>query len=78
MHLDPSEKRPGIMKANTDAGIGFEVLQEREIRSLVRPFEDMFKIAARLMRVNEQNEMEILGHGGSFFPLDMITRRAIV
>ena len=45
------------MKANTDAGIGFEVLLEREIRSLVRPFEDMSKIAARLMRVNEQNEM---------------------
>jgi hypothetical protein len=78
MCLDPSEKRPGIMKADTDAGIGFEVLQEREIRSFVRPFEDVFKITTRLMRVNEQNEMEILGHGGSFFSLDMITRRGIL
>jgi hypothetical protein len=35
--------------------------------------EDVLEIAAGLMGVNEQREMEILRHGDSFFSLTMIT-----
>jgi hypothetical protein len=35
----------------------------------------MLEIAAGLVSVNEQSEMEILGHGDSFFSHHMITRR---
>jgi hypothetical protein len=35
----------------------------------------MLEIAAGLMGMNEQSEMETLGHGDSFFSLTMITSR---
>ncbi len=65
--LDPSEKRPGIMEAETNSRMLFKVLNEWKIGSVVGLFEDMLEIAAGLVRVNEQSEMEFLRHGGSFF-----------
>jgi len=57
------------VKAEVNFGVRFEVLDEGEIRCLVGLFEDMLEIAARLVCVNEQGEMEFLGHGDSFFSL---------
>ncbi len=50
-----------------DAGMFFELFDEREIASVVGFLEDMLEIAARLMSMNQQGEMETLGHGDSFF-----------
>lgn len=61
-----------------NAGMLFELFDEREIRSFVGSFEDMLEIAAGLMCVDEQSEMEILGHRDRFFSLHMITRQAIL
>jgi hypothetical protein len=47
----------------------FEVLNEGKISSVVSLFEDMLEIAAGLVRVNEQGEMEFRRHRGSFFSL---------
>jgi hypothetical protein len=65
--LDPGEKRPGIMEAETNSRMFLEVLNERKIGGVVGLFENMLEIAAGLVRVNEQSEMEFLRHGGSFF-----------
>jgi len=67
MFFDPGEKRTGIVKAEMNAGMFFEFFDEREIGSVVGFLEDMLEIAAGLMGVNEQSQMEILRHGDSFF-----------
>ena len=76
MLLDPSEKRAGIVKPEMDAGMFFELFDERKIGSVVGFLEHVLEIAAGLMGVNEQSEMKNLGHGDSFFSLTMITSRA--
>ncbi len=75
MLLDPDEERTGIVETEMHAGMFFELFDEREITSLIRSFQDVLEIAARLMGVNEQSEMEILRHGDSF-PSNIITRSA--
>jgi hypothetical protein len=67
--FDPCEEWAGIVEAEVNFWVRFEVLDEGEIRCLVGLFEDMLEVAARLVRVNEQGEMEFLGHGDSFFSL---------
>jgi hypothetical protein len=67
--LDPSEKRPGIMEAEMNSRMLFDVLNERKIGCVVGLFENMLEIATGLVRVNEQSEMEFLRHGDSFFSL---------
>jgi hypothetical protein len=52
-----------------NAGMLFEMFDERKIGSVVGLFEDMLEIAAGLVRVNEKSEMEFLRHGDSFFSL---------
>jgi hypothetical protein len=52
-----------------DAGVLFEMFDEGEIGRVVRFFENMLEIAAGLVGVDEQGEMEILGHGDCFFSL---------
>src|SRR6266478_2010382 len=69
MFLDPGEQRAGIVEAETNSGMLFEVLDEGKIAGVVSLFEDMLEIAAGLVRVNEQSEMEFLRHGDSFFSL---------
>jgi hypothetical protein len=67
--LDPDEQRPGIVEAKMDAGMLFEVLDEGKIGGVVSFFEDVLEIAAGLVGVNEQREIEFPGHGDSFFSL---------
>jgi hypothetical protein len=57
------------MKAQADPGMLLEMLQKRKIGVGVGFFENVLKIAAGLMGVNEQGEMETLRHGDSFFSL---------
>jgi len=78
MFLDPGEERAGIVEAETNARMLFELYDEREIGGFIGFFENMFEIAAGLVRVDEQSEMKIWGHGDCFFSLPMITRRAIL
>ncbi len=67
--FDPCEQWAGIVQAEVNFWVRFEALDEGEIRCLVGLFEDMLEIAAGLVCVNEQGEMEFLGHGDSFFSL---------
>ncbi len=69
MLLDPGEKRAGIVQAETNTRVFLEMFQERKVAIAVSLFEHVLEIAARLVRMNEQGEMEILGHGDSFFSL---------
>ena len=57
----------GIMQANVNPGVFFEVLQKRQIGILVRLLENVFEIAAGLVSVNEKGKMESLRHGNVFF-----------
>jgi hypothetical protein len=76
MVLDPGEQRPGIVKAEMNSGMLFEMFDEGKIGSVVGLFEDMLEIAAGLVGVNEKSEMEFLRHGDSFFLANIITCRA--
>jgi hypothetical protein len=67
MFLDPGQERAGIVKAKVNARMLFELFEKWEIGSFIGLFQDMAKIAARLVGVNEQSEMEVLRHGDSFF-----------
>ena len=67
--LDPGKKRPGIVETETNSRMLLEALNEWKIGCVVRLFEDMLEIAAGLVRVNEQSEMEFLRHGDSLFSL---------
>jgi len=67
--FDPCQEWAGIVKAEVNFWVRFEVLDEREIACVVGLFENMLEVAAGLVCVNEQGEMEFLGHGDSFFSL---------
>ena len=69
MFLDPGEQRPGIVEAEMDARVLFEMFNKGKIAGVVGLFEDMLEIAAGLVRVNEQSEMEFLRRVDSFFSL---------
>ena len=51
------------MEAHVDAGMLFEEFDERQVGLFVGPFEHVAKITTRLVRVDEQDEMEALWHG---------------
>jgi hypothetical protein len=57
------------MQAETDTRVFLEMFQERKVGVTVSLFEHVLEIAARLVRMNEQSEMEILRHGDSFSSL---------
>src|SRR5579859_4701891 len=83
MLLKPGQERPGIMKTHMNAGMIFELLKERKVGILVRFLKNVFKIAARLVGMNEESKMEGLRHGYGFFFLlffipTMIASRAIL
>jgi len=63
MVLDPGEEGARIVKTQTDAGMFFELFEEWKIRMLEGLFEHMLEIAAGLVRVDQEDEMEILRHG---------------
>src|SRR5262249_36539588 len=49
MLLDPCQKRPGIVKADVNAGIFLEMFEKRKIRIVVRFFKHMLEVAAGLV-----------------------------
>ena len=67
--LDPGKQRPGIMEAEVNFRVLFEMFNKRKIGCVVGLFENMLEIAAGLVRVNEQGEIKFLRHGDSFFSL---------
>ena len=73
MFFDPGEERAGVVQAEMNARMFFQFLDKGEITGIVGFFQDMLEIAAGLVGVNEQSEMETLGHGDRFFSRTMIT-----
>ncbi len=60
----PKQKRAGIVQRGVNLRMLLEEIHERLIGFFVAGFEDTAEIAARLMRVNEQGEMELCWCGG--------------
>ncbi len=48
-----------------DARMAFEKLDKGQIGALVGPLKDVAKIAAGLMRMDQQDEMKVRPHGES-------------
>src|SRR4029077_6176838 len=66
MFFNPGKQRAGIVEAETNAGMLFKMLDKGKIGIVVGLFKDMAEIAAGLVSVNEQGEMEFLRHGDDF------------
>ena len=64
MLFHPREERAGIVQAEAHAGMFFQQFDKWKITVLIRFFENVAKIATGLMRVNQEDEMEIRGHEG--------------
>ena len=60
----PFEQRARIVQSYPHAGMSFQVLHEWQVGALVRLLEYAVEIAYWLVRVNQENEME-LGQGGN-------------
>jgi hypothetical protein len=65
--FDPGEQRAGIVEAYVDGGMLFESFEEGQIAAEIGLFEDVAEIAAGLVGVNEENEVELGRHGDEFF-----------
>ncbi len=63
MLLDPGEQRPCVVKADVNVGMPLEDFDERQIATRVGLLENVIEIANGLMRVDEQNQMELWRHG---------------
>ena len=61
--FDPGQQRTGIVKTRMHIGMPFEDFDERQIAARIGLLENMVKIANGLMRVNEENQMELRRHG---------------
>ena len=51
------------MEANMNAGVLLQCLDKRQIAAFKRLLKNMAEIAARLMRVDEKDQMELWRHG---------------
>ena len=60
--LNPGQKRTGIMQTQMNAGVLLQGFDKEEIATLVALFKNMLEIAARLVRMDDQDEMKFLGH----------------
>src|SRR6266481_5113889 len=60
----PGKERTGIVEAEAHTRMLFQQLDKGEVAVLVRILKNMVKIAAGLMGVNQQDEMETLRHEG--------------
>ncbi len=60
--LDPFEQRPGVVQPEADAGMPLQVLDKGQIRTLVGVLKHCIEIAYRLVRVDQENEMEFRCH----------------
>jgi hypothetical protein len=56
--FDPEKKRTGVVQAYADGGVLFDQAKEGFVGMLVALFENVFKITAGLMGVDDENEME--------------------
>jgi hypothetical protein len=65
--LHPGEQWPRIVQSGVNARMFFQQFNERQVGIRVRFFKHMFEIPARLVRVDQENEMERLGHGEGRF-----------
>jgi hypothetical protein len=61
--FDPGEQRAGIVKANMHAGMPFKDFDEWQIATSVGLLENVIEIADGLMRVDEEDQMELWRHG---------------
>ena len=57
--LKPLQQRTGIVQAQANAGVLAQVLNKRQIGTLIGLFDDGIEIADRLMGVNQENETEL-------------------
>src|SRR5260370_5982503 len=64
MLFHPGKERAGIVQAQAHTRMLFQQLDKGEVAVLVRFLKNMAKIAAGLMGVNQQDEMETLRHEG--------------
>ena len=65
--FDPGKQWAGIMKADMDTGVLLECFDERQVAARVRLLKNVVEVAARLMGVDEQNQMELGRHGDGAF-----------
>jgi hypothetical protein len=63
MAFDPSEERAGVVQAETNLGMLLKHVEEGAIAAFVGKFENMVKVADRLVGMDHQCEMQLLGHG---------------
>lgn len=61
--FDPGQQWTGIVKTRMHVRMPFEDFDEGQIAARIGLLENMVKIAYGLMRVNEQNQMELRRHG---------------
>ena len=64
--LHPFQQRSGVVQSHVNGRVFFEKLDKRQVTSVVGFLEHVAEIAAGLVRVNQQDEMEILRHGDNF------------
>jgi hypothetical protein len=65
--FDPGEQRAGIMEADVDTGVLRKSLDKGQVAAHIGLLENMAEVAARLMGVYEQNQMELRRHGDGAF-----------
>ena len=65
----------GIMEAEMNAGMLFEMLEKGKVGIAVRLFQNVLEIPAGLVSVNEKSKMESSRHGYVFFLATMIASR---
>ena len=51
------------MEANVNTRVLLKSLEERKVAAFKRLLKNMAEVAARLMRVNEKDQMELWRHG---------------
>jgi len=70
MLVDPGKQRARIMKADVHARVPLKDFDERQIATSVGLLENVIEIADGLMRVDEENQMELWLHGDWIALLD--------
>ena len=63
------------MKAEMNAGMFFEMLEKGKVGIVVRLFQNVLEVPARLVSVNEKSKMEGSRHGCGFLLANMIASR---
>jgi hypothetical protein len=61
--FNPSQQRPRIMEANVNTGMLLKSFDKGQVAALKRLLKNVAEVAARLMGVNEKDQMELWRHG---------------